>query len=109
MDRDRVALERHFEAEMQRISQRARKELGHVSARFDQMVKKHGGLSVAKKLLQPMSEKALPQSMKMFAAWGRLDLTAEFLTLRPEFKELFTPDELAVARDRLCALLMKER
>jgi len=91
-------LEINFHDAMVQIYLREKAECGLNAARFLQMVANEGGLSTSKKLL------AAAQPAEGFAAlWEmkRLDLTVEFLVLRPEYKSLFNAQELATARNRL--------
>lgn len=62
------------------------------------MVSEHGGLAAARMLLHSREV-----SEGFTALWerGRLDLTVERHVHRPEFRDLFTSDELDIARARL--------
>ena len=62
------------------------------------MISEVGGLEAAKRLLH-----ATHVSDGFTALWERkrLDLAVESVVLRPEFGELFTDDELDLARRRL--------
>jgi uncharacterized HhH-GPD family protein len=83
---------------MVEVYERARSEAGYVATRFIQMVAERGGIQAAKQLLN-----SAEVSDGFVALWerGRLDLAVESVILRPEFHELFTDDERAIARRRL--------
>ncbi len=93
-------LEAEFHQAMTSIYQRAKSEAGYVATRFIQIVSEHGGLDTARQLL------ASPAVSDGFTAlWEakRLDLTVEAHVLDPRFRELFTPNELRIAEERLVA------
>jgi hypothetical protein len=87
-----------FHAAMFGIYQRAKADVGYNATRFLQMLDENGGLETAQILLH-----ASGVSEGYTALWerGRLDLTVEALVIDPEWRELFTPEELHVARKRL--------
>jgi len=87
-----------FHRAMVGIYQAARRDAGYNATYFLRMVSEQGGLAAARNLLR-----AVKPSEGFTALWerGRLDLTVEALVLRPDFEELFSPDELDAARDRL--------
>ncbi len=74
------------------------KEFDFFANRFKQMLDEHGGVGAAKILMLGNN----PQTGLM-RLWeeGRLDISVEKLMCEPRFKGLFTPEELAVARQRL--------
>jgi hypothetical protein len=57
-----------------------------------------GGLAVAKTLL---ATRSISDGLKALWQCGRLDLTVEALVLKSPWNELFTEDELRIARRRL--------
>lgn len=80
------------------VARRAKSEAGYNPTLFIQMLSERGGLGTARSLL------AAPGTSDGFAAlWerGRLDLTVEAVVLQPEFRDLFSRQELDVARRRL--------
>ena len=87
-----------FHRAMLAIYTRARSECGYNAVRFLQMLAQHGGLETARLLLH-----ARGVSGGYVALWERrrLDLTVEALVLQPEWQELFSDDERAIARARL--------
>lgn len=89
---------------MVNMYQRAGKEAGYWGNYFLRSVKRHGGLATAKRMLQPRRGKAVQKGLRALIDARRVDLSLEAVALRPEFKSLFTPDELKEARHRLDAL-----
>lgn len=95
-----AAAERFHQA-MIDVYDRAKREAGYNASRFLSMVTDVGGLETANRLLQS------PDPSDGFVAlWskGRLDLSVEAQALRPEFQELFSPEALDRARQRLAAV-----
>ena len=92
-------LEARFEQEMiEKVYRAAGRETGYWAGYFLRSVKKHGGLSTARRLLeQPHVSKGL---LKL-AELNRLDLAMEALVLEPTYGLLFTDDERAMASQRL--------
>lgn len=88
---------RRFDSEMESIYDRA-KAIGYNATRFLVMVREHGGLETAHRLLHSSDV-----SYGFAELWtrGRQDLTVEALALRPEFEGLFSIAELDTARARL--------
>jgi hypothetical protein len=95
---DRLDLERRFEGAMFEIYERAGREVGYWATRYLQMLRRRGGLDTARYLLKA---KATSDGYARLRDAARLDLTVEAHVLRPEFRPLFSPDELAMARGRL--------
>jgi hypothetical protein len=93
-----TAAEERFHHAMRDLYLRARDEARYDAVYLRSMIAEIGGLETARVLLH-----ASVASDGYLALWerGRMDLTVEALVLRPEFEGLFTPDELAVARQRL--------
>lgn len=93
-----VPVEKRFDFEMVQIYERAKAELGYTASRFLQMVLDQGGVAAARQLIR-----ARNVSDGFITLWEkrRLDLSVEALVLKPEFAELFTPEERQIARDRL--------
>lgn len=91
-------LERRFDGAMMEIYERAGLELGYWATRYLQMLRRHGGLETARRLL---NAKLTSDGYAHLREAGRLDLTVEAYALRAEFQPLFAADELASARDRL--------
>lgn len=95
MDAD---LESRFHSAMLDIYHRAKSEAGYNATRFLQMLTLDRGLVVAHRLLQsPHSSDGLAELMLR----GRGDLAVESLIQRPEFVDLFSPDEVKTAIGRV--------
>ncbi len=62
------------------------------------MLTDRGGLRTVRLLLQATTPS---ESFRAMLKHGRVDLTAEAAVLKPEFGELFSDEERAIARDRL--------
>lgn len=90
-------LVRRFDAEMESIYDRA-KAIGYNATRFLIIIREHGGLETAHRLLQSSD---ISYGFAELWARGRQDLTVESLALRPEFQLLFSIAELDTARARL--------
>lgn len=91
-------LESNFETEMLRDYKEAQK-LGYNATRFLNMFYEFGGVATAKKLLA--DEKYIQEGIIKLWELSRLDLSAEALVLKPEYRDLFTEAELATAKKRL--------
>lgn len=98
---DSTNREAAFHEAMLEIYERAKTECHYNASRFLQMVVERGGLGTARYLLH-----APGLSDGFTALWecNRLDLTVEAYVLKPEWQELFTQDEIAIARKRLSDL-----
>jgi hypothetical protein len=90
-------LVRRFDADMRGIYDQA-KAIGFNATRFLMMVREHGGLETAHRLLAGTEISCGFTELWMM---GRHDLTVEALALRPEYAELFSSAELEAARTRL--------
>ena len=93
-----LTTEERFDTAMMNIYHRARKEAGYNATRYLQMLHDDRGLATAQFLIN-----STKVSDGYTALWERkrLDLTVEALVLDPEWKELFTDEELKLARKRL--------
>jgi hypothetical protein len=92
-------LEARFETDMiERVFRTAGKETGYWASYFLRSVKRYGGVGAAKRLLQ---KKTISAGLTKLAEKNRLDLSMESLVLSPDYRELFTDEERAVASDRL--------
>jgi len=87
-----------FHQEMLSIYSRAKDECDYNATRFLRMVSEQGGLQAARSLLH-----AEGYSEGLTALWerGRLDITMEALILQEPWSQLFSEDEVTVARRRL--------
>lgn len=91
-------LEEQFHEQMLNVYRNAKEKCSYPATRFRQMVSERGGLKAAKDLLHHPGF-----SDGFIALWekGHVGLTMEALVLRQPWSELFTEEELAVARKRL--------
>lgn len=88
-----------FDQAMLGIYRRAKDEAGYTATIFLRMITDRGGLSTAKALINSPKPSA---GYTALYELGRLDLTVEAMVLEtPEWRELFTDDELRRARRRL--------
>ncbi|MEW6425435.1 MAG: hypothetical protein AB1523_11970 [Bacillota bacterium] len=92
------ALEKLFHKAMISVYEKALKECGYKATYFLRMVNELGGVRAAKRLL---SNPNIQYGFEKLWECGRLDLTVEYLVLRPEWKGLFTEEEKNIARNRL--------
>jgi hypothetical protein len=88
---------RQFERDMEAIYDKA-KAIGYNATRYLVMLREHGGLDTAYRLL---SGDSVSYGFTELWLMGRSDLTVESLALRPEYASLFSPEELQAARTRL--------
>lgn len=92
------AIEESFHNDMFAIYEKSGRSVGYWPHRFLQKVKRSGGIASAKYwLLKP----GVSEGFKRLAKEKKLELAMENLILRPEYKELFSEDDRAVARRRL--------
>ena len=92
------SLEDEFHKRMLDIHKKALKECHFNGHYFLRMVVYHGGVAAAKQLLNTDESQSGFTELHLC---GRLDLTTEHLVLEPEFRSLFSEDELKEARSRL--------
>ena len=90
--------EKRFDTEMMKIYHRARDEAKYNATRYFHMLIEQGGLRAAQTLIH-----STQVSEGYTALWERkrLDLTVEALILKPDWRELFTSEELDIAQQRL--------
>ncbi|OCZ54242.1 hypothetical protein [Dehalobacter sp. TeCB1] len=91
-------LQQQFNDAMIDIYQRAKKECKYNASRFLQVVTDKGGVDAAHSLIQ--KEGGTEGFIKLWEL-HRLDLSAEVLVLKDEFRILFTDMEREQCRDRL--------
>ncbi len=87
-----------FHKDMINIYKKAKKECHYSAKIFLTMVVDHGGLEAAKILL---SSDAPQYGFEKLWESGRLDLTMEVLALNPQYRSLFSDQELRIAEKRL--------
>jgi hypothetical protein len=90
-----------FDKAMHEIYENAFAECGYRAMRFLNLVNQIGGLAAAKQLLRSDTH---PEGLTALWEHGRLDLSMEALVLQKEWAELFTSDELKLAKRRLARL-----
>jgi len=91
-------LEARFHEAMMDLYRRAKAECSYNAVRFLSMVVEHGGLEAASRLINATE---LSDGFVKLCELERLDLAVECYALKPEFRPLFTDDELAVCKKRL--------
>ncbi|MEU4550753.1 AAA domain-containing protein [Micromonospora violae] len=91
-------LEASFHTAMVRTYERARDEANYNAGLLLRMVTAKGGLATARQLL---ANPAVSDGFTALWERGRVDLTAEAVVLHPQFRSLFTAEELAVASSRV--------
>ena len=91
-------IEASFHSAMLNIYEEAKNQCNYNATYFLRMVNEMGGLEAAKRLL---STDAPQYGFTKLWECSRLDISVEYLVLKPEFKSLFTKEELKTARMRL--------
>ena len=74
------------------------KDYGYRPAQFERMVREHGGVEAARLLLRGAGTAG---GFTVLWEKNQLGRSSEAVMLREEYAELFTPDELLLARRRL--------
>jgi len=93
-----MPLEDEFDRAMLRIYERARDECGYNGVYFLKMVREHGGLETARRLLRSQE---VSEGFIVLIEKGRPDLTMEALVLQQTWEALFTEEERKIAKARL--------
>ena len=88
-------LEEQFHKRMLSLCQEAARVVNFPTI-LSRRIQKHGGVEAARRTVQDMT----PTFEKLWEA-KRLDLTVEAVVLDPQWAELFAPEDLAIARQRL--------
>ncbi len=96
-------LEAAFEQEMETTYHEAAK-LGYRATYFMRMVREHGGMETARRLL---AQESSPEGLGRLWELGRLDISVEAIVLKPEYTPLFTDEERRIARERLAEMSYK--
>jgi hypothetical protein len=101
-------LSKEFEKAMYGIYEEAKVKYNYNGIRFLQMIREHGGLKVAKRIINDPSIK-LDGFTELFLRGGQegLKLTVEALVLDSKWKTLFTDPERKIASDRMKKLTNK--
>jgi hypothetical protein len=92
-----MTLEAEFDQAMRKVSEESIAR-GYAPTKFMQMVEKYGGLETSRRLLAESEAQS-----GLFTLWelDLLDESMEAWVIKPKFRSLFTPIELAEARRRL--------
>ena len=96
----REQLEQEFHKAMLDIYSQAKRQVRYTATRFRRMVNERGGLDAAQALLA--THEVSDGFTELWLRGKRLDLSVEYLVLKKPWRQLFSDDELAVARKRLC-------
>lgn len=80
----------------------SRKVCGYNASRCMAMLNQIGAVETAKRLIGTAND-SLRDGFIIMWEKNRLDLTIEYLVLKPEFKTLFTVEERQICRDRLAS------
>jgi hypothetical protein len=91
-------LKQNFHQAMIDIYKTAKRDLNYTASYFIQMISELGGLETARRLL---AKDELSEGFTELYLRDRLDLTMEAHVIKPEFRPLFTPQEIAIAEQRL--------
>lgn len=91
-------IEKEFAERMKAVYERGRSEAGYNASYFVSMLAQYGPQETAHKLL---ASPAISDGFAELWERKRLDLTVEAIVVDPKFSELFTPEELEIARKRL--------
>jgi len=86
-----------FEAELHETVHEAT-AIGYHPTEFARMLREHGGVSTARRLIV---SGVVQSGFERLAKLGRLDISMERKMLKPEYRSLFTDDELQAAEWRL--------
>lgn len=81
--------------------QRTGKELGYWVHRFRQTLDKNGGLVVSRRILAKKTKGGITEGLQKLIDANRPDLALESIILSPEFRSLFSQEELAIAKKRI--------
>ena len=92
------AIRKQFEDEIQKAIEVCKTELKYNPIRFIQMVNETDAVRTAKRLL---SVDEWQEGLGTLIMKGRTDLSIEAHVVKPEFKTLFTEEEIAEAKRRL--------
>lgn len=97
-----MKLEDQFHDAMIAGYEKTGKETGYWGRYFLRAVKKNGGLATAKRMLQKrLRHLADQKGFRALVEAGRPDLSLESIVLEPQFRSLFTEQELKEAERRL--------
>ena len=89
---------RRFEADFRSLFPLWQKAVGLGQGRVPTLIARRNAVGAAKHLL---SKPGLSEGFVRLRDGGRLELTIEYLVLRPEYGSLFTAEDRGIARRRL--------
>ena len=93
-----VAAAARLDGDMVDIYRRTGEAFDYWPNYFLRMVRNQGGLVAARKLL---ADRKVSEGFLRLVKARRLDLSVEYVVLKPRYAQLFTPEERKIARDRL--------
>ena len=93
-------IEDKFYIEMRDALNEANEVCGYNATRCKAMLNEMGAVETARKLIGTANDNLRDGFITMWEK-KRLDLTIEYLILKPEYEPLFTDEELNICRDRL--------
>ena len=99
-------LEKKFDGELSLIYDKVFAATKYPAHRFREKVKRwiadgRGGVAAAKDMIRKSGKNGPSEGFKRLADRGALNLSMEYLILRPEFAPLFTEEERQICRERL--------
>src|SRR3989338_8771401 len=95
-------LENDFSSEMYFIYEEAKRQYGYNGTRFYQMLNTHGALRTAKICLNSKDMWGVFTGLFLkYPDHNIFELTVEAVALKQKYQELFEPEELKRARERL--------
>ena len=99
---DKLVLQ--FENELKAKLLCAKKECKYNPTRFNQMLAQYGGVETAKRLIaNGITTGITSDGYTTLYLCGRLDLTMEHSVCKPEYRDLFTTEEVCYCNDLLGA------
>ena len=90
--------EQQFHQAMIAANETAKRECKYNATYFLRLVSNHGALEAAKRLLATDKPS---EGFGTLYLHQRLDLSVEAYVIKPQFRELFTPEAIAIATKRL--------
>ncbi len=81
--------------------ERAGHEAKYWASYFLRELKKYGGLATAKRILNKPDKNGITKGFIALEKANLIELSVENVVLSPEFRDVFTPEELSIAERRL--------
>lgn len=91
-------LKHKFNAEMFHIYEKAKTECKYNATRFLKMLNEHGGIQTAKTLIH---SKNITLGLSKLWELKRLDLTVEALIVENDWGDIFSKEEIEIAKEQL--------